>query len=245
MKKFIPSILLLFPTVFAYSQNVTEVVICCTIHSAHKVNKCYTYDSLYAYIDAYNPDVIGVEVRPEDMDSSVTYLRKCYPFEMYSTKSRYPDKRVVGFDWLGDEIRNKPIPPMFWKTFWLKVLERKLDADSTMKRALAVLDVVNSAKVKLAMESDIYQLNDGRYDLLNTVFYEQLQLLFHSTPYAELSEFYRKRDEHIARNIFRIIRQNRGKRIVFLMGADHGVFAFRAIKKEFADSVELLRPTKR
>ena len=193
-----------------------------TIHGAHTMNPNYTYDSLFNFIEKYNPDIIGVEIRKEDMDSSVTYLKSNYPFEMYECISRYPEKVVLGFDWLGDDIAGKAIPGNYWKEISpVKKLEQQLFADTVMLQKLAVIDIIRDEKIKMVLNSSLEQLNDGKYDLINRIYYRQLELMLKDTEYSPLTGFYKKRDEMIVENILEIVKNNPGKKMIFLLGADH------------------------
>jgi hypothetical protein len=193
-----------------------------TIHGAHNMNPNYSYDSLYNFIEKYNPDIIGVEIRKEDMDSSVAYLKRNYPFEMYDCISRYPEKLVLGFDWLGDDIAGKAIPSNYWKEISsVKKLEQQLFTDTVMLKKLAVIEIVRDEKIRIVLHSSLEQLNDMRYDLINRIYYKQLELMLKDTKYASLTDFYKKRDEMIAQNILEIVKNNPGKKIIFLLGIDH------------------------
>lgn len=78
-------LLLLLQTAVVHAQSKkTEISILSTIHGAHKVNPNYSYDSLFRFLEIQNPDVLAVEIRQEDMDSSTAYLEQNYPFEMYA-----------------------------------------------------------------------------------------------------------------------------------------------------------------
>ncbi len=202
-----------------------------TIHGAHTMNPYYSYDSLFNFIGKFNPDIIGVEIRKEDMDSSVTYLKSNYPFEMYESISRYPEKVVLGFDWLGDDIAGKAIPSNYWKEIsTVKKLEQQLFADTVMLQKLAVIDIIRDEKVKMVLNASLEQLNDGKYDLINRIYYRQLELMLKDTEYAPLTDFYKKRDEMIAENILEIVRNNPGKKMIFLLGADHRDFTVTQLK---------------
>ena len=56
-------------------ENKTEIIICSSIHGLHKSNENYTYKDLFNFIDSFKPDIIGVEIRQEDIDSSNSYLK--------------------------------------------------------------------------------------------------------------------------------------------------------------------------
>ncbi|MCB9000187.1 MAG: hypothetical protein H6540_09005 [Bacteroidales bacterium] len=218
----------------------SEVLIISTIHGAHKINPNYSYDSLFTFVEKFNPDIIGVEIRNEDIDSSVSYLKDNYPFEMYTSVSKFSTKKVIGFDWLGAELAGHAIPQNYWKEkSTIKKLQQKLSTDSTMLKSLSVLDIINDEKNKLVLSATIQELNDGRYDLINRIYYEQLELLLKDTQYNLLSDFYKERDEIIARNILEIIKNNDGKKMIFLLGADHRDFILRNVSEEFKDTIIL------
>ncbi len=231
----------MFACVFGMAQNIkTEVFIISTIHGAHKVNPNYTYDSLFAFIDKFNPDIIGVEIRAEDIDSTESYLKNNYPYEMYVCRDRYPSKSVMGFDWLGDELAGKAIPKNYWKEKSpVKLLQKQLAADSAMLKKMAVLDIVSEEKDRLALTASLRELNDGRYDLINRIYYEQLKFLLNDTAYKLLSDFYSQRDESIAQHILEIIESNAGKKMIFLLGADHRDHTLRRVSSGLKTTIIL------
>lgn len=234
---------LIYPFLSGIAQSSkSEILIIATIHGAHKINPNYTYDSLFAFIEKYNPEIVGVEVRNEDLDNSVSYLKANYPYEMYDCISRFSLKKVVGFDWLGDDLEGRAIPNNYWKeSSDIKRLQQKLSADSTMLKRLSVLDIIKKEKNKLALTASLQELNDGRYDLINRIYYEQLELLLKDTEFILLSDFYKKRDEMIARNIIELIKNNSGKKMIFLLGADHRDYTLRKVSEEFKDNIILNR----
>src|SRR5690606_15297850 len=136
--------------------NKSEVIIISTIHGAHEVNPHYTYDSLFEFIEKYNPDLIGVEIRKEDIDRPASYLKNNYPYEMYACITRYASKKVVGFDWLGDDIAGNAIPENYWKDKSLiKNLQQKLADDSIIQQKLAVTHIIQEEKNNLVLNASL------------------------------------------------------------------------------------------
>lgn len=243
-KKILPIIsLLIFPLISVMAQGKkSEVLIISTIHGAHKINTNYSYDSLFTFIERYNPDIIGVEIRKEDIDSAVSYLKSNYPYEMYECITKYPSRKVLGFDWLGDDIAGKAIPKNYWKEkSIIKILQQKLSIDSIFQKRLSVLDIIKEEKNKLALNASLFELNDGRYDLINRIYYEQLKILLYKTAFEPLSDFYKERDELIAQNILEIIQKNNGKRMIFLMGADHRDYTLKKVSEALGETILLNR----
>lgn len=221
-------------------EKKSEVLIIATIHGAHQSNANFSYDSLFNFIEKLNPEIIGVEIRKEDVDSSAGYLKSFYPYEMYQPITKYPSKKVLGFDWLGNEIAGAAIPKDYWKEkSAIKKIQRKLAEDSLALKKLEVLNIIKNEKDHLALTATLRELNDGRYDLINRIYYAQLKMLLHNTEYKILPDFYAERDRKIAENIEKIIRDNRGKKMIFLMGADHRDYVLRKVSEEFGDSILL------
>lgn len=107
--------------------NKTEIMILGTIHGLHKDNAYYSYDHVFSLVDAFEPDVLGLEIRREDFLESRAYLTKYYPYEMIECKYRYQDTcKVYGFDWLGETIENQSIPQGYFESLTSKVLEKIL-----------------------------------------------------------------------------------------------------------------------
>ncbi len=235
MKKLI--VLFALFTTGSYQTHTTRVTLWSTIHGAHKSNSNYSYDDLFSFIEMYNPDLIGVEIRKEDMDSSARYLERFYPFEMRECIRRYPSKTVVGFDWLGSSIEGRPIPENYFKELEVKRLEKRLNNDSTLAVKLAVLDSLAGLKTEIALHASMTELNGGRYDSLNAMYYEKMAAVLQDTPYRALPEFYHRRDENISDNIIRIIEGNPGKKMLFLMGADHRSHAVARVTQRFGKGI--------
>jgi len=235
--------LLILSALFLLScqKQKTEIVICATIHGVHKINPNYPYEDIYSLIDSYNPDIIGVEIRNEDIDSSILYLKNNYPFEMYDCINKYKSNKVIcGFDWLGEDLENKSIPQNYWKDLSvLKKMERKLESDSLVSNKLSALDSIKLTIKEIFLNYSIQEMNNGRYDSICSIYYSQLSKLLDSTQYKEIPELYKKRDQKIAFNIVNIIKDNPGKKLIFLMGADHRHYSIKKIKQEFGDDIIL------
>jgi len=230
--------LFVLPLNFWGQNNKTEVLLCSTIHSAHTQNPHYSYENLFSYAEKYNPDVIGVEIRENDIDSSTNYLKKFYPYEMYESIRRFKNKKIVGFDWLGDELNGKAIPENYWTELSsIKKLQRKLNTDSLITKKLEPLQFISKKKNDLALTASLQEMNDGRYDALNEVYYEQMDYFLKNTAYYELVEFYKRRDVEIAHNIMTLVKANPGKKILFLMGADHRSYSLKQLKKHLGKSI--------
>lgn len=149
-------------------------------------------------------------------------------------------KKIYGIDWLGEDIVGKPIPANYWTEISeVKKIQNLMNADTAFLKVLKPLSVIGKENSSLALKSSLKELNDGKYDLLNYVYNEQMRILMEGTPYQKLSEFYTQRDQAIAQNIIQAIKENSSKRNIFLVGADHRDFAIKAVQNELDNAILL------
>ncbi len=218
----------------------TEVMILGTLHGIHKDNKFYSYDDIFLIIDKYKPDIIGVEIRNEDILQQRKYLEKYYPYEMIEAKFRYEDDcKIYGFDWLGDTIKDKLIPDKYFETLDVKTLEKQFDSIDGYVKEKNMIKIIDNIRIPLIINHTSEECNNGKYDLLVDVLYNQLEEMFKDTPFEKMSSFYIERDKQISKNIINIIKNNIGQRIIFLTGIDHRAFAIKAIREYFKDEIVL------
>jgi len=199
------------------------------IPSVHKLmlsNPHYSYARLYDIVASFHPDIVGVEIRQEDLARSADYLSRNYPREMVALAGAYRS-RVFGFDWLGDELAGIPVPDDWWaKRSPIKQLERDWDASPPpMNPGLKQL---NQRLIALGERRDVLdstaspeELASGPYDAVAADYYATAALLTRDTRFALLGQWYAARDQHIADTIVAEIRHHPGCRIVVVTGADH------------------------
>ncbi|MEJ8803242.1 hypothetical protein [Pontibacter sp. H249] len=149
----------------------TQVMLLATLHGYHKTNPNYTYSDVYEIIRKYNPDVIGVEIRPEDIAQDTNYLKQVYPLEMRQITVMFPKEKLVGFDWYGQEATGKLLTPDAFKgankeLSKVKLLERQMNADTTLTDKMAMIAVLVKKMGELASTSTPAQFNNsGHYEL--------------------------------------------------------------------------------
>ena len=218
----------------------TQVMVLASMHGLHRTSRTYSYDDLYGVVRDFHPDLVGVEIRPEDLHADGAYLEKNYPSEMIEL-GRVWGPRAFGFDWLGDDLAGRPIPDGYWaEQSSIKRLERALDADPARKDAR--LAGIQAREHTLLATATAASLNDGRYDCLNTAYYDAFKASVAGTPYAPIADFYAARDRRIDANVVAAIKANPGKRVVLVTGADHRGFLVAALKKAFGRSIRLVPP---
>ena len=68
----------------------TRVLVIPSSHKLLAANPLYDYARLYALVAAFTPDLVGVEIRQEDLERPETYLKHNYPQEMIGTRTALP-----------------------------------------------------------------------------------------------------------------------------------------------------------
>lgn len=196
-----------------------EVAVISAMHGLHRDHPGYDYDDLYALVAAYEPDLVGVEVRSEDMGRTGDYLARNYPAEMVALAQDYGE-RAFGFDWLGAELEGRAIPEGWWREgSEIKALERALGSDPHFTDRDG--ERLDAAQFEILQDATVRSLHDGRYDAVTREKYARLSERLAGTVYAPVSEFYAERDRQITETIRAMAVANPGARIVVVTGADH------------------------
>lgn len=216
---------------------VTQALVIATIHGAHRGHAGYSYARLYETVAAFAPDVVAVEVRPEDMGADPAYLARNYPREMLELAARYAPGSV-GIDWLGDDLAGRAIPDDWWTAkSWVKALERRQARDAGF--SVPALDALRDRQNALIASATPAALNDGRYDALTRAYYAGFDNAVAGGPYQRLAHFYRARDARIAANAVRLVARNPGARIAIVVGADHRAAVIDTLRRRFGRRLAL------
>jgi hypothetical protein len=139
-------------------------MIVATMYGLHQDHHASDFEDLFRLVENFEPNLVGVEIRPEDVGADEDYLRANYPHEMIELARRHGES-AFGFDWLGDDIA-------------------------------------------------------GRYQ--------------------QLAHFYARRDREIAERLNKVVRENPGRRIIFLTGADHRGFAEARLREALGSQIEIV-----
>jgi len=216
----------------------TELLILPTIHGGHKKNMNYNFEHVRNIIKNFKPDIIAVEIRPEDMDRDTNYLNPLYNPEMIMFKNEFPEAKKAGIDFMGSDFEGKPLPPDFMKEIIgefgkFRAMNQKLMRDSAIVKARIAkgLPTIISKRGEMMGNLGANQLMDGKYDALTEEFTKGQTEVLRGTPYQFYDDFQVSRDQRIADNIKAIALKNKGKRIIVLTGANHHNRAVNELKK--------------
>ena len=203
-----------------------HVMVLPSVHKLLATNPAYGYQRLFDIVADFNPDIVGVEIRQEDLSRSRDYLSRVYPREMVDLANRYRD-RIFGFDWLGDELRGVPVPADWWtKRSPIKQLERAWEASATPSDAgarslVTQVEGLSSRRDALETTASPEQLATGPYNKITADYYATVTKLTAGTLYAEVPRWYAARDRHLDDVVLKKVVHNPGCRIVVVTGADH------------------------
>jgi len=216
----------------------TELLILPTIHAGHKKNANYNFEHVRNIIKNFKPEIIAVEIRPEDMDQDTSYLNKYYNPEMIMFKNEFPEAKKAGIDFMGADVADKPLPVNFLKDTIgefgkFRLMNQKLMRDSNIVKARIAkgLPDLITKRGKMMGSLGANQLMDGKYDALTEEFTRGQAEVLRNTPYQYYDDFQVMRDQRIADNIKIIAVQNKGKRIIVLTGANHRNRAVKLLGK--------------
>ncbi len=217
-----------------------EVVVISSLHGLHSSNPNYSYDDLYDAIAEYQPDYLGVEIRPEDINQPSAWLKNYYPKEMSALRDKYPDI-TFGFDWLGATIEGTSIPDNYFATLEVLELSRALEADQA-RQALrpAQLTELQKQQRGYAATASLNELLTDDYGQLTRAIDELEWQWLGATRYTDILLFNQQRDHRIGRHIEKQLNSISRGRVVLVMGADHATFAREWITTVFGDRVRLV-----
>ncbi|MDX1752201.1 MAG: hypothetical protein R3259_03375 [Salinimicrobium sediminis] len=228
MKKLFPFLLLLTGiNLSCIRDQETQVLVLPTIHGAHEVNENYTYDDLLQLVKSYEPDVIGVEIRPEDFNLSTDSLDLFYPLEMIMVRDSFPGK-VSGIDYYNEETRNITVSrKMFSDTvsemYSIKRLTQDMRLDSAFVTSYEKTKIpeIQEEQRRMALNYSAEEFLKGEYDSITGLQYQIEDSLFGNSPYAAYPVFNNRRDLQITLNALQLVEKNPGKKILLLVGANH------------------------
>lgn len=219
----------------------TDIIIIGTIHQFHLDNKFYNYNDIFSTIERFNPDVIGVEIRQEDLSQCRDYLNSFYPYEMIEAKFKYETQcSIYGFDWFEKSVEGKLLTNDYFSNLDKSKLEKDFELDPSLSKERTLLDIIDETRFELIFNHNISEVNNGIYDSVIKIYHKQLDFIQKNTSYEKLITYRKDRDEHIDENIINIISKNEGKKIILIMGLDHRSYAIDAIKNTFHNKVNLI-----
>lgn len=227
MKRILLFSLSLVSFLACHREQSTEVLVLPSIHGAHKANPNYSYKDLFRVVREYDPAVIGIEIRPEDMKENREYLDNYYPEEMIRLIDSFPQK-TRGIDSYGKELEGKRLSADLRADTTSEIgrfflLQKRMNQDSVLVQKEKDLKIpeMQEEQMRIALNYSPQQMINGEYDSITGHFYHVLDSLLRKSSYGEYVDFNSGRDLKITRNALDLIDANKGKRILIVIGANH------------------------
>ena len=204
-----------------------EVLVLPTIHGAHEMNPHYSYDDLMQLVRTYDPDVIGVEIRPEDFHLPSDSLDLFYPLEMIMVRDSFPGK-VYGIDYYSEGTKDLVVSrEMFQDTtselYHLKRLSQDMTLDSVLVSRFeeAGIPEIHEEQRRMAQNYSAEEFLNGKYDSITGIQYRLEDSLFKNSKYEVYAIFNNMRDLQITKNALKLVEEHPQKRVLILVGANH------------------------
>lgn len=188
----------------------TEVLVVATVHTQHRRNPNYTYEDVVRILDAFQPDVVCVEIRPEEFRRE-PYLKEMMLATVWGLAH---GREVCGFDWYDGNARQ---------------LRAELEETPEYVEKARVLDSLESTNpVMRAFDEkypDYWRANLG-YRFYNGWDYNRyfeeayrLSLSVYGDDPVNLN--YESRNRRMVELAWPVIRDHQGQRVALVTGAEH------------------------
>lgn len=213
-----------------YAQKKTQVLLLPTIHNAHETNSRYTYQHLLKIIENFKPDIIAIEIRPEDMNQQDSvYLKTFYRPDMIMMMNKFPAIPKVGIDFLGIDQVGKTLALNYRRDTTTAnakagAISRAISRDPEFAAAYktAGWQELENKRLALIASASAQELIDGPFDSYSNKMAAILDSLRALKPqYAGFQMSSTYRDQRLADNVKDVILKNPGKRIIALSGVNH------------------------
>jgi len=231
--KIIPTVLILIASsIFACNQNQdkridnTQILVVGTIHGNHNTNPNYSFQDVLNILGTFNPDVICVEIPPSYFRKR-SYLHEMMLATIYGLDHK---KAVYPIDWWtpGDDRAKRD---EFMKTVEFETKEKQI---SELVEANSIMQ--NFIKKYGSMDS-IWDENKRSYTFFNGKEYNDYIKEMYAVSMAVYGDgpmnlSYETRNNKMLELINNATKENKGKRIIVLTGAEHKHYFDIALSKQ-------------
>jgi hypothetical protein len=193
----------------------TKVLVVGTIHGNHETNSNYSYQDLLNILATYKPDAICVEIRPEDFRKH-SYLKEMMMATIFGIDQRI---KVYPIDWWGTgDDRSR-------QSAYIKTPEYK-EKEKQEEALVAANKVMQEFDKKYINLKTLWNENKMSYEFFNGEEYNRyIQEMYgiSMTVYGDgpMNLSYQTRNGKMLEFIENALKENVGKRIIVLTGAEH------------------------
>ena len=198
----------------------TEVLVVGTLHSTHRGNDNYSYRHVAGVLQTYDPDVICVEIRPEDFRHK-EYLREMVLATIWAVEE---GREVYPIDWWDSKRDARAqraeyarTPEYLSKLAEVGQLERDSDITRTFRRKYGKDD-------KLYRKAHKYDYAFWNSDTYNDYVREGYRISVEVFGDSCVNLYYLSRNGRMLERIDEVVDAHPGERILVLTGAEHKHF---------------------
>ena len=216
---FLCAILLLFNNL----QKKTEVLVIGTLHHNHLNNANYSYEHIVQAIAAYNPDVICVEIRPEEFRNE-RYLLEMMMATIYGLKR---SKKVYPIDWWEENTR-----ALQRELSKKQEYQKKQSIVKSLEAENKIIQNFNEKYPNIWNKPKDYSYTFWNGEEFNNYINESYKISIQVFGDSPINLNYLTRNQNMLNHINKAIGENKGKKIVILTGIEHKHFFDNALSKQ-------------
>jgi tetratricopeptide (TPR) repeat protein len=206
-------------------KETTQVLVIGTIHNGHNYNPNYSFQDLVNILGTFNPDAICVEIRPSDFRKQ-SYLKEMMVATIFGTDN---NKQVYPIDWW------PPTDPR------AEQVEYKQTDDYNIKKqivdSLEHANMIMQHFIKTYGElDDVWEENKSSYEFINGKDYNDYIREWYTIGIDVYGDgcmflYSNKRNAEMMAFTDNAIAENKGKRMIIFVGAEHKYFFDIALSK--------------
>ncbi|MGO9227776.1 MAG: tetratricopeptide repeat protein [Bryobacteraceae bacterium] len=206
----------------------TQALVVGTIHGRHATNENYSYADVVDILATYDPDLICVEIRPQDF-RHVPYLKEMMLSTVWGISH---GKNVVPIDWWSDTPNDREVEAELAKRPEYIEKEKQFD----LLRARSAIET-RYEKIYGPIDEDVqwgahlgYRFWNGKD--YNDWYAEDYRLSMQVYGDSPMNLHYLTRNNHMMELILGAIRKYSSRRAIVLTGSEHKHFFDREFRKD-------------
>lgn len=207
----------------------TKVLVVGTLHQMHMIDKNFSYADIIRILATYNPDLICVEIRPQDF-RRVPYLKE---MELATVWGLSHGKRVAPIDWYEGtaEENDRTIRAKLEKE--PEYVAKQKQIDELVAHDVIITNFVNhygtlDEEFKWGGQLGYGFWNGKEYNDVVAEGYKLSMQVYGDSPF---NLHYVTRNTHMVNLIWNAIRDNSSHRVIVLTGSEHKHFFDRELEK--------------
>lgn len=205
------------------TQDKADILVVGTIHNNHAVS-AYTYNDVLRIMDTYKPDLICVEIRPQDFRTGPPYLHEMILATLYGDLNGI---KVEPIDWWDDNNNDRQIRDSLSKAEKYIRLLSKEDSLVKIDPDIEKFNKKFGDNIYKNNQLDMLFWNGTDYSNFNWHNYKISMEVFGDSPF---NLHYLTRNRNMLHLIKEAIEKNKSKRIIILTGGEHKRFFDDSLK---------------